>query len=128
MAVKETEIGSALAGFGVAAVLPAVVMGLVWPLSGAHDLRSIAGTMIVALPFSIMAVLLFGVPAFFLLRRFRPGRWWAAALVGLVLGIFVACALRLPNFPDPQMFLTMGPLGALSAVVFWSIWRLGLRD
>lgn len=76
-------------------------------------------------PFSVAATVLFGMPAFFALSRFRLVKWWTTLLVGFVLGTLVAIVMRLPNPVDLHDVVTFAPMAAGSALVFWLIWRLG---
>jgi hypothetical protein len=117
------ESVAAVVGFVAASVFPPVVLSFGWPLSGRFDIVSAAIGVVVLYPFSAAFTFLLGVPAFLLLRRFAPGRWWAVLAVGFVLGILVSIAMRLPSRPDPRDFLVDGPLAAGSALIFWLIWR-----
>ena len=120
------ELRAALAGFFVASILPALVLGIGWPLSGDLNLKSSAVTTLVTLPFTSLFVLLLGVPAFLILRQFRPGAWWSVALVGLILGVVTAYLLRLPGVPSFETVMLDGLLGVLSALSFWLIWKSSL--
>jgi hypothetical protein len=115
-------------GFAAAAIIPAAVLGSVGPLSGDHNIRSIAVSILVALPFSAAFSILFGLPAFLLLRPFRPGHWWSVSFVGCFLGILVSLAIRLPNNIDPHDLIIDCPLGALSALAFWLIWKRSVAE
>jgi hypothetical protein len=123
--MKETD--AALIGFGTASVVPAAVMissmAISLPLSGWYDIGDILGTFALLYMFSLMATVFLGVPAFLLLRPFRPGHWWSVLAAGFILGVIVTVILRLPGQPDPHDFITYGPLGALTVLVFWLIWR-----
>jgi hypothetical protein len=120
------ETVAAIAGFVVASIIPAAVLGTIGLIGGERDFHSIILTSIALYPFSAAAVLVFGVPAFFLLRPFRPGHWWSVTAVGLLLGGLVMVVLRLPNRPDFHDFLWTGPLAAVSTLAFWSIWSRGV--
>ena len=112
-------------GFLAAAIIPAAVLSVVAPLSGKLSVSSALGSFLGFFPFSAAAVIVFGMPAYLLLRRFGPGNWWSVLAVGFLLGVPVAIALRLPGRPDFRDFLTTGPLAAASTLVFWLIWRRG---
>ena len=124
--MKETD--AALIGFGTASVVPAAVLAIGAltthsPLSGWSDIGDFLGVFALLYMFSLMATVFLGVPAFFLLRPFRPGHWWSVLAAGFILGVIVTIILRLPGPPDPHDFITYGPLGALTVLVFWLIWR-----
>jgi hypothetical protein len=108
-----------------AAIAPAAVLSIALPIDGRYDLISISGSFVVYLPIAMGAVLVLGMPAFFFLRRFGPGSWWLALLVGLLLSVpllFVLPGLRIINAA-----LVLSPLSALSALIFWWCWRQGSR-
>jgi hypothetical protein len=73
----------AIIGLVVASIIPAAFLAGTSPLDGNVDWHSFAGTFGVLYPYSISAVVALGVPAFALLRPFRPGNWWSVAAVGL---------------------------------------------
>jgi len=75
--------------------------------------------------FSTIFVVVLGVPTFLLLRPFRPGHWWSVAAAGFLLGVLAAVIMRSPNNPNSHDFISFGPIGAATAVVFWLIWRYG---
>lgn len=120
------EIFAAAAGLAAASIVPAAALSVIWPLDGDLSARSVAGTFLVLYLYSASAVVVLGLPAFFLLRPFRPGNWWSVTAVGVLLGILAAIVMRLPSHPNLPDFLTMGPLGGASALVFWLIWKRGI--
>ncbi len=75
--------------------------------------------------FSAFATLLFGVPAFYVLRRLKMIRWWSALLSGCAIGAIMAVVIRLPSLPMCDDIYIMSLAGAASGFVFWVIWRLG---
>jgi hypothetical protein len=126
MVISHKEMVAAGIGFLVASIIPPAILAVIWPLGGKLDLSSVIITFYIAYPFSVAAVLVFGLPTFLLLRRFRPGQWWSVIFIGLFLGCIVAIAIGLPSLPDLHDFATMSPLGALSALAFWLIWKRGV--
>jgi len=84
--------------------------------------------------FSLVAILVFGVPAFLLGRRLNLIRWWSAVISGFFIGVLVAVVFVRPRIvqfspdfirDDLRGFLFLGTTGALSALVFWLIWKQG---
>ncbi|WP_143154133.1 hypothetical protein [Rhodanobacter sp. OK091] len=69
---------------------------------------------------------LFGVPAYFLLRRKNLVRWWSSLFIGLLVGALMATVIRLPNQPRVEDLLVMALTGALAGLVFWLIWSRGV--
>jgi hypothetical protein len=118
------EVKFAALGFLAASAVPPALMAVASPLSGERDIVSVAGSFAVAYPFSAFFVVVLGLPAFLILQRFRPGRWWSVLIVGFLLGGPVAIAVR-GHLYLPDLWID-GPLAAASALVFWLIWRRGL--
>ena len=119
----KNEIIAVAIGMLVAALIPAIVLSVGWPLDGSRQFQSIIGTFIVALPFAFGAALVLGIPTFFLLRPFRPGSFWSVALVGFCLGALVQFILLYPVQPPLSIVVRYGILGTVSTIAFWSIWR-----
>jgi uncharacterized membrane protein YagU involved in acid resistance len=123
------SVVSAMIGFLVAPLIPAVIFALSSPgLGGGIDgnVATILGLVVVGYFFSAAATALLGVPLFLLLRRFSLVRWWSTLLVGFLIGVVVFFVV-LPahaTIPIPGVLL-FGFMGALSAFVFWFIWMAG---
>ena len=117
------EVLSVIIGLIVASVIPAAVLASLGPLDGEYHVHSILLSFLVFYPFSAAATGLLGLPAFLVLRPFRPGHWWSVSATGLLLGVLVAVIIRLPNRPNPHDFPVFGALGSLATLAFWGIWR-----
>lgn len=113
-------------GFLIAPLVPVVVGIALGPPSKAADLGLfvVMGTFVYIYSFILMA--LFGVPAYFLLRRINLVRWWSALLTGLALGCLMGTIFRLPNQPQIGDIFTMAFMGASAGFVFWLIWSRGV--
>jgi hypothetical protein len=118
------EFIAIVGGFLVAAAVPPFLLSVVSPLGGSYDIESVLMSSLALIPFSAAFTVLFGLPAFLVLRPFRPGHWWSVTAVGLVLGAavfrIIQGSLWLSNPTGLFLFATAG---ALSAIVFWLIWR-----
>jgi hypothetical protein len=77
--------------------------------------------------YSLLAALLFGVPAFLILRYLGLIRWWTATGTGLLVGALLGLVLRLPYPPEARDVLIMGLSGTATGLTFWLIWKLGRR-
>jgi hypothetical protein len=110
-------------GFLAAAVFATLVLSVAVPIGSVYDydLESVLMLSAVYFPFALIAVVVLGIPTLVLLYRFRPGRWWMPVVAGLILG--VPLLLALPGEPDLANALIFVPLSALSALVFWLVWR-----
>ena len=109
-----------VAGFLAASVFPALVLAVLWPLSRSHDLVSVSGTFIVYFLGAITAVVLLGIPSFLILRPLAPGKWWMPLVAGSILSIPLIFVM--PGSPSLES-LVFVPVTALSALVFWLVWR-----
>jgi hypothetical protein len=89
---------------------------------------SLLGWTVVFYIYAALATLVLALPSFLLLRRFGVVRWWSALLVGIAIGV-VVFAFVLPGGSGPvtsdSRLIWCGSMGALSALVFWVIWRRG---
>jgi hypothetical protein len=68
---------------------------------------------------------LFALPLFFLLRRFRLLRSWTAGLVGALIGGIIGAALG--NLASPPGSLWFVALGGLAGFVFWLVGGFNLQ-
>jgi hypothetical protein len=133
------ETTSAVIGFLVAPLI-AGVMYAVFSCAvdglAAHDLGYFEAMLLIGVMFSGLVTIALGVPAFLVLRRLKLVRWWSAVAGGFAIGAFIGVSLQWPNlgalpFNDwigwaVRNFLALGSIGALSAFVFWLIWKRGL--
>jgi hypothetical protein len=72
--------------------------------------------------YSLIFVVVLGIPAFFILRPFRPGHWWSVMSAGGLLGVGAELLFRFQSRPYIPELLTFAGLGSASALVFWLIW------
>jgi hypothetical protein len=107
-------------GLIAAATVPAVFLAMQMSPGRSFDLPGIAGWFGVFYFYALGFVLLFGLPAFFVLRPFRPGHWWSVMAVGGLLGM--GASWLLPGRNSAFAVLMSCGLGSASALVFWLIW------
>jgi hypothetical protein len=110
-------------GFLAAAMFATLGLSVAVPIGSFYDydLESVLVLSAVYFPVALVAVVGLGIPTLVLLYRFRPGRWWMPVVAGSILG--VPLLLALPGEPDLANALIFVPLSALSALVFWLVWR-----
>jgi hypothetical protein len=113
---RENRIWLAFAG---AASVPAIVFGVATPLSGIHDVASIAGTVLVLTPWSGAAVFGIGGPLYLLCVRFGRVRWWSVLLSGAVGGLLAVNLFGWPNAPSDWALALWTAAGVASGLVFW---------
>jgi hypothetical protein len=113
---------SATAGFLAAAAVAALGLSASMVFGGGwFDLEAALMVPVVFFPFVLVAVVVLGVPTFLLMRPLAPGKWWMAVAAGLVLGFLLRCILSV--MLGTSLDLAIVPLTALSALVFWRVWR-----
>ena len=111
--------------FLAAATVPAAYFAAMHPLSGQRDPLSIAGTFLVAFFFAAVATVVFGLPAFLILRRLKFIRWWAATGWGALAGVMSITAVRFSLSIEPAVVVRFALLGGVAGLLFWAVWRTG---
>src|SRR5665213_1807558 len=80
-----------------------------------------------ALYFTYVIALVFGVPAILLFRFFRLRRWWQFAMAGALLGPVAILVVQYnPNASSPlpmetTQFFACATLGLVCAVIYWAV-------
>jgi hypothetical protein len=117
---------SASAGFLAAAAFVSIALpSLMLIGSGDFDLEFALKGPVGFFPFVLIVVVVFGVPTFLLLRRFKPGHWSMPLAAGAFLGVLLLLTLDLVlgGESTPLFVLIIVLLSAASAFVFWLVWR-----
>jgi len=122
-----TKAKATIVGFLVAPMIPAVYGALTTDTFGPLDVLTFLVWFIVFYNYALWPTCLFGVPLFFVFKRYNLIRWWSTALTGLLIGMLVAVIFAAPNTVTLGLLLTMGLLGYASAFTFWLIWSRGKR-
>lgn len=123
----------ALVGFLVAPAISAMIIAL-----GAGDTSPVGVLLFLAIcyGFSFAAAIVFGAPSYLVLDYFGYVKWWSSIIIGFAIGVLVEVILKMDVFlsylPFRTLFdesigrlITYGVIGAISAFVFWLIWRRG---
>lgn len=105
-----------------AAAVPAVFLAMQSSPGREFEVSVVAVWFAILYPYSFVFVVLLGLPAFFLLRPFRPGHWWSVMSAGGLLGAAAEWLVRIQGRLYVPELLTFGGLGSASALVFWLIW------
>jgi hypothetical protein len=109
------DICSATAGFFAAAAFAAVGLSVWMAFAvGGFDFEFFLMAPVAFFPIALIVVVVLGVPTFLLLRPFKPGHWSMPLMAGSGLGVLLIVVLPMP---------ILVPLSALSALVFWLVWR-----
>jgi hypothetical protein len=116
------ELVAIAIGLLVAAVVPVLILAISGLFNGDYALGPMAVPLLIVFVFSSMFACLLGMPAFLVLRPFRPGHWWSVAAAGMLLGAGADALFRLgvPNLND---MVPVTVFGGASALAFWLIWR-----
>jgi hypothetical protein len=126
---------ASLFGFAVATTIPPIVLAI-FAVVSAPEIRNngllegillFSISFIVFLPYSVLFVLFLGVPSFILCRRLGLVRWWAALIVGMLIGVLVSIAVRAGSQAYWEVFFKFVPTAAAAALAFWVVWNRGTR-
>jgi hypothetical protein len=124
---RMTQFKTAVVGFFAASVAPPLLFAFFAPLHGSLDFYSAVGAFLMTWPFSMIAMVLFGIPTYLLFRSFKLTSWWLAIVAGGIDGSLVAALSQPPDFRDS---ILLGASGAAAAIVFrlaWELWPLDRR-
>ncbi len=77
---------------------------------------------ILAYPFTLIFTCVFGLPLFFLARRFHLAKWWFAIGCGLLVGCAVQF-LVLSGTADLENLLLYSAHGVATSLLFFSVWE-----
>ena len=121
--MRRTTAG--VVGFVVAPLISALILAAATRLFEPSDIVARIAMVPVFYYFSAMATVLLGLPAFFLLLRFRINRWWSVVVGGLIIGALMGALVGAPNHAQLPNVLLMAATGTASALGFWLIWRQG---
>ena len=102
-------------------LVPAIVMA-VWAGLVNSTIAAAMFTFKGAYVIALVLVAFPGLPVFLLMRQLRWVRWWTALMTGLVFGVGVWFAISSPGV-SIWSGVFLGSVGALTALVFWLIWR-----
>jgi putative effector of murein hydrolase LrgA (UPF0299 family) len=114
-----------LIAFLTVPVIPSLVGAVLTPETRRFDVVTIVVFAGISYLISAAVAALFGAPIFFWLRRINLVRWWSALITGFVVGAVMALVVRLPSLAHMREILLLGLEGAVSAFVFWLIWKQG---
>src|SRR5262245_49447155 len=97
------ELVAIVIGLLVAAIVPVLIIGISSLFDGDYKPGSpIAAPLLIFFAFSLLFVIVLGMPAFLVLRPFRPGHWWSVAAAGVLLGVVPDALMQsgVPNVND----------------------------
>jgi hypothetical protein len=77
--------------------------------------------------FYALQILVFGLPAFLLLKKYGLISWWSAMGTGATIGVIDSAAVVGTDGSWTDGLWVTVPAGALVTLTFWLIWRVG-RD
>ena len=112
-------------------VLAPLVSALIFPFTSPalHDM-DIVDFMVSVLLFYFfcsLATLVFGMPLYFLLRRFKLVAWWSTTLCGVIIGAIVAVLVSLQNPVHDRSLVFFCEVGAVTGLCFWLIRYIGKK-
>lgn len=114
-----------IAAFFVAPLAIAVVMAFWGVPAKEYDLISALSLIPVFYFFAALPLIIFGVPAYFVLNHLHRINLLTLLMSGCLIGAISALALRLPGIPEANDFKVCMMLGFLGSFFFWVCWRRG---
>lgn len=107
-------------GFLISPLFAAVALTVIEVAKGRYGLtEKWTPLLVLAFYFYTLGVaLIIGLPVYLFLKRFDKVTWWSAVLTGLLGGVVMV-------FVFGSLDLVVIPLGGLSGLIFWTIWRCG---
>jgi len=102
----------------VAALVPALILAIAYPLSGYRDVLSVVQSLLVAFPFSFVGCFVLGLPTYLLLSRRGHVGWGMWLLTSAVLGAAFALILGHSSSFDMENLLRTAGLATIAATIF----------
>jgi hypothetical protein len=112
-----------VAAFILAPFGTAIVMAAGTRISSNFDFLASLGLTFVFYPFAVVPTLVIGGPIYFLLQRLGFMNLWTILSCGILIGLLGGLALYYPAIPDCHDLLNTMEMGAVSAFIFWLVWR-----
>jgi uncharacterized membrane protein YvlD (DUF360 family) len=78
--------------------------------------------------FTCVVAIVFGLPAFLVLNKFRWIRWWSATLSGALAGFISLLVFLSDKLENSKSILALVTIGAVAGFTFWIFWRAGNAD
>lgn len=91
------------------------------------DFITILGLIPIFYFFSALPTFFFGIPIYFFVAKRGWLNLWSILMGGIAIGAIYSFILHLPSMPQMHDFVVTVPIGAVSALTFWLVWR-GSRD
>ena len=77
--------------------------------------------------YALSHTLIFGLPAYFIARRFDCIKWWVAVIVGFAIGAVpmevMSCPWYYSEWSDLLPVGVMGGFGMAGGLAAWGVWR-----
>lgn len=117
-----------VAGFLIAPIVPAATMAIWGSLLEQRPVGLTVQMTLFLYFYTAFATIVFGIPAYFFLLRCKLVNSWSALTMGFVMGAIIGSVIKLPNLAKFHEILSIGAMGAATALTFWLIWRRGQRS
>ena len=119
------RIAYTLLAFSLTSLLPAIYLASRDTVSDAPAIKSFFSAAIIFFPFSLLATLVLGVIPFIIATRYHLISWYSCLAAGIIAGILVSLFLRPISSFNLDDLATLCPLGAVTGLLFWLVWRIG---
>lgn len=115
----------------VAFVLAPLISTLIYPFASTDlpdDFIDLTVALLLFYFFCSLTTLVFGMPLYFLLRRFKLVSWWSTTLSGIIIGAIVAVLVSLQNPVHERSLAFFCSVGAITGLAFWLIRYVGKKN
>jgi hypothetical protein len=105
-------------GFFIAPLVGAVASSIMETVAKGLELADLPAWSLIIYFYMLIVTMIIGLPTYLFLRHLNKVRWWSAMLGGVFCG---AVTFFIFNTLSPLVI----PIGGLTGLVFWLIWRQG---
>jgi len=111
--------------FSSAPAVPALLGLMVTSTQANFDFLTFLGLVLITYYVSLLYMLCFAVPLYFVLRRFGYVNLWSSIATGFCTGLVAAVVSSGEGPIKVYDFVLRSSMGVAAAIVFWLIWQLG---
>lgn len=120
-----TKFGFTVIGCFIAPLIAAAIAVGLTAVKQDSNYFSLLGLFPIFYFYAFAAMILLGLPIFYILLHFNLISWWTAILAGSLVGVVIAVVLRMPSTVNVGDMIALSAIGAISGFSFWLIMHLG---
>lgn len=124
MQLRKIDFTVAAVGAITAAILSAIALAILTPLTDARSAAAALGSLFVYLPFCLIGAFAVGFPAFLGMLKMNLIRWWIWLPLSIALGGVLYFLVGGTNSEDHMLLWAMLSVGFISVVSFRLVWGI----